>query len=228
MGETPNMQQKPVSLKTSSTKQERRLYQARCMIVRVGLSAAALVAMASCATLNRASADTATGERTPTEVAPADTSPVPTQASAPFTCLGVSAEAVQLILGSDVQSVSVGRWGASTLTFSCVATASGDEHNRLQIRTLPPFAIGDGGKRSLVEYLGGSEVVHEIHADYPGFGYVAPVRGMNRAAWVCGETTVEVSLEGTVVDGRVPAEDVTNLLLSVLPWACDGQTPPDL
>lgn len=153
---------------------------------------------------------------------------MPTTATEPYVCPGVPQRSAELVLGSDVEATSFGSWKPDVaLSFTCVVAAASGGDARLKVLSLPIGVIGEGGDEAVIQYLGGEDAVEPITADAAGHGWVARLPTSARALWVCGDLTVQARLDDADVDGRDEADDVTNLLVSVLPWACEGEPVPE-
>jgi hypothetical protein len=176
---------------------------ARMRTTRTTLAAAALLLVAGCAS--------------------PDLSPVPTAAAAPYGCPGVPLAAAELITGEPLEvSVSSDAWGDETEPFLCSLVG---EHSLVQVEEMPvtasPFGPTD---EKVLASMAASSGDEPLELDAPGSGYVW---GDVSAGWVCDGRSIVVSATGDTVEGRDRVADVTNLLQSVMPWACgDEDAPP--
>lgn len=153
------------------------------------------------------------------------TDPVPTTADGPWVCDGVPRAGVELLLGGDGEVTSTGgEWGDDVDGFSCIVEHPGG--GSVIVSEEPTAwerfnASEDENVLGVLSEQGGAE---PIEADAPGAGYVYDRPG---AAWVCDGRLLFVSEGQDIdVDGRDVRDDLSNLLVSMLPWACDGASVP--
>jgi len=153
-----------------------------------------------------------------------DTSPVPTTAASPYVCDGVPQEGAALALGgkASVQS-QAGSWTTDRPNFVCILDGSGDRG--LQVDVVESGRIGATDQEALEEIRRTNDV-DPIEADGPGAGFVTKPGAGTTAHWVCDGRYLQVSLDGDPVKGRDGDQDVENLLVSMLPWACGGEDVP--
>jgi hypothetical protein len=154
-----------------------------------------------------------------------DTSPVPTTAESPYVCDGVPLEGAELTLAGkasvDKQS---GSWITERPNFLCVLDGSGDR--MLQIDVVESVRIGPTDEKAL-EVIEKTNDAEPIEADAPGAGYVTKPGAGTVAHWVCDGRYIKVTFRGDDVKGRNGNQDVENLLVSMLPWACGGDEVPE-
>ncbi|MDC7120355.1 hypothetical protein OMK64_02265 [Cellulomonas fimi] len=151
-----------------------------------------------------------------------DDSPVPTTAAAPWACPGVPQEGVDLILGGAAEDTETrNSWepGLGHATFGCLADRGDDA--RLTVTYGGP---GSGPTADSMKTMRGAV---PITADATGEGWADQSDELNVAVWECGDNVLMVRFEGTV-EGRDSLTDATHLLVSMLPWACDGAEVPGL
>ena len=153
-----------------------------------------------------------------------DDSPVPTTAAAPWACAGVPQDGVDLILGASATATTHGRWSDESGSFTCTAKHEGSG-TVLVIQDPVGGFIGGVDAKSQLEAISREPDAEPIDADATGSGYVV---GSTKpaAAWVCGERVLSVELINVDTEGRDGRDDATNLLVSMLPWACDGEAVP--
>ena len=158
--------------------------------------------------------------------------PVPTDAAAPYACAGVPLTGAQRMSGTDdlIVDQDLGTWGKPDSGFFCSLTTKDKEKDGRSVLTVLQLTIeGAGGYEEpsqVVDSLKQRQNAVEIVADEPGAGYVYGGKSLVRAWWVCGHTLLEVELYAPG-SGRDAFADVSSYVVSMLPWACGGQTPPD-
>lgn len=147
--------------------------------------------------------------------------PVPTVASGEFVCDGVPRDGVELILGGPVGTIEPNN-GWEDEFFSCWIDGAGA---RVSVSASPTkFASWGGGTDEGVlarANQSSNAVTLEVESAV-GSG----TRLHHRALWVCDGRLVRVDLSGALVGERDWSVDAANLLISMLPWACDGEEPP--
>ncbi|WP_273653299.1 hypothetical protein [Cellulomonas fimi] len=150
-----------------------------------------------------------------------DDSPVPTLAEAPWICPGVPQTGVELALGGPAEVETTNSWepGLGHATFQCFAERGDDA------RLMVTYG-GPGSGPSPQDVRTGRGAV-PISADADGEGWAEHAEGSSVATWQCGDNILRVGLVGPV-DGRDGLTDVSNLLVSMLPWACEGEEVPAL
>jgi len=157
-----------------------------------------------------------------------DTSPVPTTAESPYVCDGVPLEGAELTLAGeasvDTQSGSWSSDGPNRPNFLCILSGSGDRS--LQIDVVESGRIAPTDEKAL-EVIEKTNDAEPIEADGPGAGYVTKPGAGTVAHWVCDGRYIKVSFDGDAVKGRDGNQDVENLLVSMLPWACGGDEVPE-
>ena len=157
------------------------------------------------------------------------TTPVPTEAQPPYVCDGVPRRGVELVTGApDAEVTQEGQWGSDDRNFYC----------RVVVEQDPGLFRGltVAEQRVAVSIFGDAATAEEdlratsgqvIEADEPGVGAVyGSTEGTVTAVWACEERVLWVEAQGVFDDGRVAEEDVSNLLVSMLPWVCGGQEAP--
>lgn len=153
--------------------------------------------------------------------------PVPTVAVAPFICDGVPLEGVQILVGEDLSVRVHGVWGADGGGFGCIVDPADGHGPSLMIleRGRAGSIGGEADDASELERLMEQAEAAPIVADFPGSGVLfGPDKPT--AVWVCDgrELSVEVFADDWEEHDRRP--DAERLLISMLPWACDGQPVP--
>lgn len=147
-----------------------------------------------------------------------DLSPVPTTAEEPFACTGVPRGSAELLLGGavDVES-EYGAWGGDFgEDFECtIERGDASVYVREEINGL--------GEDQWEGFKTGGD---PIEADAPGKGVIRPGEDSAWAGWACGRRTLLLSVTGPAIDGRDVREDTEALLVSMLPWTCEGEAPP--
>jgi len=153
-----------------------------------------------------------------------DQAPVPTQAGAPFVCDGVPLKAIELILGGEVMLRRPGgKWDDQVQGFSCsVSPRNGDG-----IVMVTATSIGLSGwgrnKQEVLQTLAAQPNATPIEAEGEGAGYLS---GGGNAGWVCGDRFILVEISAVHAKGRDKRADAQALLVSMLPWACNGEPVP--
>lgn len=147
--------------------------------------------------------------------------PVPTVASGEFVCDGVPREGVELILGGAVSTIEpTNRWEDES--FFCWVGGAGA---RVSIRMRPTKYMSWGGGTDEGVLARASEWRGAVPVDVDSADG-AGTRYTDGALWVCDGRLVRVDLTGALVAERDSSVDAANLLISMLPWACDGEAPP--
>jgi hypothetical protein len=151
--------------------------------------------------------------------------PVPTTATGPWVCDGVSERSAELILGGDADvEATHNTWGDREGGFSCLLEHGGILGPSLLVADIPTGLMGWGATDGdAVDVMANKDGARKITAEFPGEGYV--YEG-DTAGWVCDGRVVQVSVGSVDVPGRDRDADVTNLLISTLPWACGGEEAP--
>lgn len=154
----------------------------------------------------------------------ADLTPVPTEASGPYACDGVPERGPELILGGSAPVKSPERPGAR-VTDPLWQCTFDDGEGYLVVSDELLTASGDFGpdEESTLAFLRSVRGSQRVEADFPGEGYVTE----SVAAWVCEGRIVKVELIGEPIPERDVRQDVTNLLLSQLPFVCEGVEMPE-
>jgi len=154
-----------------------------------------------------------------------DLTPVPTVAAQPFACEGVPGDSAELIAGETLEASGPhGTWGDDDLLFGCSLVG---EHTLVQVEemsvTISPWGRAEQDTLRAWESFADARA---LDLGAPGSGYVFGSREDFTAGWVCNGRSLTVTAAGDPVEGRDRAEDVTNLLASMLPWACEGEDVP--
>lgn len=150
-----------------------------------------------------------------------DLTKVPDVAEAPYACDGVPRAGVELLLGGEATvDRTRGAWGDDGTGFNC-ALSRGDAVVLVDAEDTVSSPLGptDADVLATMRRAGGTA----IEADAPGEGYVW---GEKYAGWVCDGRTLVVEAHRVDVEGRDLTADVTRLLESMLPWACEGEDAP--
>jgi len=154
-----------------------------------------------------------------------DQSPVPTQASAPFACDGVPLKATELILGGEVVlDRAEGGWDDKVRGLSCAVTAKGSK--ALVMVTMTPMGqspVWGSNEQEVLQTLAAQPNATPIEAEGEGAGYLS---GGGNAGWVCGDRFILVEISAVHAKGRDKRADAQALLVSMLPWACNGEPVP--
>lgn len=156
---------------------------------------------------------------------PVDLSPVPTEASAPYACDGVPQRGPDLILGGPAPVKFPEQPGTRSEDplWQCTFD-NGDGY--LVIRDELLTASGDFGRdeATALRVIESFRTAEPIEADFPGQGFIVG----STAIWLCNARVVIVELISRPDDSeRDAAQDVTNLLLSQLPFVCEGVEMPE-
>lgn len=151
-----------------------------------------------------------------------DLSPVPTTATAPYACDGVPRTSAELITGEPVTAdVSNHNWGDDQQPFLCSLVS---EHGLVQVEEAPVEQDSWGPtEASVIAAMQATTDDPPLQLDAPGTGYTW---GGHTAGWVCNGRVITVAI-GDSVSGRDRLADATNLLASMLPWACNGEDVPE-
>jgi hypothetical protein len=155
---------------------------------------------------------------------PVDLTPVPAEASGPYACDGVPQQGPELILGGPAP-VDRPRQPGTRRTAPLWRCTFDDGERRLVVKDELLTASGDFGpdEESTLAFLRSVPGTQRVEADSPGEGFA----GESIAAWVCEGRIVTVELISKPIPERDAQEDVTNLLLSQLPFVCDGVEMPE-
>ena len=157
------------------------------------------------------------------------TTPVPTEAAAPFMCDGVPALGVELLTGApDAEVTQEGQWGSDERNFYCTVTVE-QEPGLFRGLTVTEqrVAVSIFGDAATAEEELRATSGQVIDADESGVGAVyGSTEGTLTAAWACGERVLWVEVQGVFDDGRAAEEDLSNLLVSMLPWVCGDDDVP--
>lgn len=151
-----------------------------------------------------------------------DTSPVPTTAEPPWACDGVPRTSVELLMGGPIAVDQGGGWEGSTM----VCTIHGARGGGSSMTVTWDSTRGRSGGDEIAAAVGGLEGAEEVISPAPGSGFVKEREDGAVAWWVCESTMVIVRPGLVDVDGRNLVDDTRNLLVSILPWACDGEPVP--
>jgi hypothetical protein len=148
---------------------------------------------------------------------------VPTAADSPYVCAGVQRRGAELALGGDVVADrESGTWGGYPVGFNCAV--DGPSGATILVNEKPSEGSGWGSNDSeVLATLAEQGNAAKIDADAPGAGYAF---GGSSAGWVCDQRFVLVELLDAETEGRDHAADAERLLVSMLPWACDGADVP--
>lgn len=155
---------------------------------------------------------------------PADLSPVPTEASGPYACDGVPWRGPELILGGPVEVKFAGQPGTrvNDELFRCTFE-SDDGYLVVKDELLTASAEFGRDEVSVVRFLESVRNSEPVEADFPGQGFTVG----STAVWVCNGRVVIVRLIDRPTDSKRDArQDTTNLLLSQLPFVCEGVDMP--
>jgi hypothetical protein len=147
-----------------------------------------------------------------------DTTAAPDVAEAPYACDGVPQRGVELALGGKGEPEQTGSWAGRGPAFSCIVR-NGDPGPRVFV------TYGDPSTFLSLEVAAEQQNAEPIEADVTGSGYVFG-GSKPTAMWVCDAHVLAVELLGEETEGRDGRADAENLLLSMLPWACDGADVP--
>lgn len=163
-----------------------------------------------------------------------DLSPVPVPGEEPFVCHGVSGRAVELMFGAPVGDVTdSGSWGfprdrlGGADAFGCNVDPEGRDDAALIIH-FQPLAWGYWAdtEENLLAYVQDRSGPRSIEASAPGWGYRWGEEDDVGAVWTCDDYALIVRAWGSLPEGRDRGEDVERLLVSMLPWACEGVEAP--
>lgn len=160
-----------------------------------------------------------------------DQTPVPVQADGAFVCEGVQRQGVELTLGGAVKvDQSHGSWARATeRAFTCRLVPKGNDARSVSVIAtraaidLPPSIDGQGSSQATLEERAAEADATAIVSEVEGEGFLF---GPQRAQWLCGDLVLTVDFIGSAVKGRDSGADIEALLVSMLPWACDGQDAP--
>ena len=119
-------------------------------------------------------------------------------------------------LGGDVEARQTGSWIADGPAFSCSVTRS---EGKVFV------TYGDPTTFLSLEQSSEQEGAEPITADSAGEGYLFG-DSKPTAMWVCDDHVLAVELIDVDTDGRDGRDDAQRLLVSMLPWACDGAAVP--
>jgi len=155
--------------------------------------------------------------------------PVPTEAAAPYLCDGVPARGVALLTGASAPKVEqTGGWGRKDRGFYCFVTVEQDAGLFRGLTVIDQrvgatiYGSAEAAQAELRATTG-----RLITASAPGVGAVYGSRkGDLTAAWSCGDRYLEVMAKGVFDDGRGAEQDLSNLVVSMLPWVCGGEKAP--
>ena len=154
-----------------------------------------------------------------------DLTPVPTIAAAPYACEGVPGESAELIAGEPLDpSGPHGTWGDDDGLFACslVGESTLVQVEERSVTSSPWGRTTEDTLRAWESFSAG----RPLDLDAPGSGYLWGSEEDFTAGWVCNERSLTVAASGDHVEGRDRAEDVTRMLTSMLPWACEGEDVP--
>ena len=157
-----------------------------------------------------------------------DGTPVPTTAAEPFLCTGVPREGVELLSGvSDLRvSEGAGAWDDSAWSFACFVSTA-DDDGVVSVDSEPAVWHGFETAEDYLAQFEGSDTWVPIDGTGPGGGYAGrPSEDLVEAQWACGERRIRVTAFTVAGGGRDPVEDVSRLMVSMLPWACGDQDAP--
>lgn len=151
-----------------------------------------------------------------------DTRPVPVTAEPPYACDGVPRSSAELLMGGSISVDQIGGWDGSTMACGIHAARGGES----SLTVFWDSMRGHRGEEAYADRFGGFEGAEPIIASAPGSGHVKALDDGAIAWWVCEGTVVTVGPDLVDVKGRDLLADTRNLLVSILPWACDGQPVP--
>lgn len=154
------------------------------------------------------------------------TDAVPTTAEGPWICDGVPRTGVELLLGGDAEVTSTGgEWGDDTEGFSCIVEHPGGGSVIVSEEPTAFETFNASQDADVLGVLSEQAGATAIDADAPGAGYAYDYPA---AAWVCdGRLLLVTEGQDFDVDGRDVRDDLANLVVSMLPWACDGASVPE-
>jgi len=155
--------------------------------------------------------------------------PVPTAAAAPFLCDGVPQAGMALALGGPVKATQdVGAWGGEGFEeFDCTVEPSPNGPGVVFVTNEDMrVVVMDGDEERQRASLKSQANPAPIHADADGWGYVVGTGHGQTAGWVCNGRYISVEVDANV-EGRDQRADAQALLVSMLPWACGHQKPPE-
>ena len=153
-----------------------------------------------------------------------DVTPVPTEASGPYACDGVPQKGPELILGGQAPVVRPPTPGTRT-TDPLWRCTFDDGTRRLVVKDELLTASADFGRdeEAAIRVMQSARSGQPIEAPFPGQGYSTS----GAAMWVCNGRVVLVDLISEPIPERDARQDVTNLLLSQLPFVCEGVEMPE-
>ena len=159
---------------------------------------------------------------------PDATTPVPTEATDPYVCTGVPERSLELMLGGAVMSTrEYGTWGLEGRGFMCDIARVGDGRGVVLIEEWDVGTKQGIEPEQALEMFALERDAASITAEAPGAGYAIGDEESGSAKWVCGERMLVVSTSGVRDFGRDQRADAEALLVSMLPWACDGEEVPE-
>lgn len=126
-------------------------------------------------------------------------------------------------MGGSVTVTQAGGWEGPTTMVCTIHRARGGESS---MTVTWDSTKGSRGGEEIAAAVGGLEGAERISSTAPGAGSVKEREDGAIAWWVCGSTIVIVRPGLVHVEGRNLVDDTRNLLVSILPWACDGEPVP--
>lgn len=125
-------------------------------------------------------------------------------------------------MGGSITADQVGGWDGSTMACGIHLVGGGAS----SLTVVWDGMRGHRGEEAYADSFGGFDDAMPITSTAPGSGHVKAREDGAIAWWVCGDTVVTVRPASVEINGRDLLEDSRNLLLSMLPWACDGVPAP--